>query len=47
VAADSQARIQFRDFDGVIEGGAAGHQGCAGEDAFAMGSDDSFIYSAG
>jgi hypothetical protein len=47
VAANSKARIEFRKFDGVIEGGAAGHQGGAGEDSFAMGSDNSFIYSAG
>ena len=46
VAADAEARILFREFDGVIEGGAARHQGGAGEDSFAMSADDSFIYSS-
>ncbi len=47
VAADSQARIEFGEFDGVIEGRATGHQSGAGEDSFAMGTDNAFIYSAG
>jgi hypothetical protein len=47
VAADSQARIEFHKFDSMIEGRAASHHGGAGEDSFAMCSDNSFIYSAG
>ena len=47
VAADSQAWISFCEFDSVIEGWATGHQGGTREDSFAMGSDNSFVYSAG
>ena len=47
MAADSQARIQFCEFDGVIEGRGRRHQSGAGKNSIAMGSDNSFIYSAG
>jgi len=46
VAADSKTRIQLREFDGVLEGWTTGHQGGASENSVAMGSDNSFIYSA-
>ena len=47
VAADSEARIRFCEFDGVIEGWATRHQGGAGKNSIAMGSDNAFIYPAG
>jgi hypothetical protein len=47
VAANSQARIQFCKFDGVVEGRAARHQSGAGKNSFAMGTDNAFIYSTG
>jgi hypothetical protein len=47
VASDPQPRIEFRDFDGVIESWATRHQSGAGKNSITMGLDNPFIYSAG
>jgi hypothetical protein len=47
MAPDSEARIEFRELDGVVEGVTAGHQSGAGKNSIAMGLDNAFIYPAG
>jgi hypothetical protein len=47
VAANSESRIEFREFHRVIEGRATRHHSRARKNSIAMGMDNSFIYSSG